>query len=213
MAKTGPERTGSLYWCKSGWRARMRVEVDGETVQKSFDLGTKDKAVARIKMRKLAKMNAPAAELEAEATQLETFEQAARRIVSESGIKSKDARLARLRLHVFPALGHMRVDEVRAGDLRDVLNALADAGASKQSCIHLRNDVSAVLGELWRFDVLSENVCKKVKIPKTAKVDKRERAVIPDHKLAVYLAWEHPIEKRRSAVLERQTMACIVRMF
>ena len=211
--KPGRPRSGSLYWAKSGWRARLRVEVDGVTVQKSFALGTKDKAVARIKMRKLAGSLVPVAAMTDEAAKSETFEQAAGRIVGESGIRTADARLARLRLRVFPAIGNMRVDEIRAGDVRDILNTLAGSGASRQSCVHLRNDISAVLGELWRFDILTENVCKKVKIPKNAKVDKRERAVIPDHKLAVYLAWEHPVEKRRASVLERQVMACIVRMF
>lgn len=41
------------------------------------------------------------------------------------------------------------------------------------------------------------------KIPKTAKVDRRERTVLTDDELVRYVAWEHPEEKKRPAVLER----------
>ena len=206
-------RTGSLYWTKSGWRARLTVDVDGVSVQKSFDLETTDRAVARVKLRRLLRENATAAELEAEAPLLETFTEAAERIVGESVIRSKRTRLDRLRLHVYPAIGPKRVNEIVAGDIREILKKLADAGASKQTCVHMRNDVSAVLGELWRHDMLPENVCAKVQIPKNAKVDKRERAVLTDEELVAYLAWQHPSEKKQAAVLERQVMACVSRVF
>lgn len=52
-AKGGRKRTGSLYWTKSGWRARLTVDVDGEAIQKSFDLETQSKPVARIKLKRL----------------------------------------------------------------------------------------------------------------------------------------------------------------
>src|SRR5690606_34645637 len=154
----GRPRTGSLYWTKSGWRARLTVEVDGVAVQKSFDLETTDRAVAKIKLRRLAKANQPAPSLASEAKQLETFEEAAERIVGESAIRSKGTRLERLRLHVFPRLRGKRVNEITAGDVREILHELADAGAAKQTCLHVRNDISAVLGELWRSDMLPENV-------------------------------------------------------
>jgi integrase len=207
--KRGPERKGSLYWTKSGWRARLRVDVDGEVIHKSFDLDTHDKQVARIKLRKLVKQNKPPVELETEAKALETFMEAAERIVNESVIQTKGARLGRLRLHAFPALGSKRVNEITAGDVRELLNDYADKGASKQSCIHLRNDISAVLGELWRNDMLPEKICAKVRIPKQAKVDNRERAVLREDELVLYLAWSHPEAKKQPAVLERQTAACV----
>jgi hypothetical protein len=73
--------------------------------------------------------------------------------------------------------------------------------------------VSAVLGELWCLDILPENVCQKVQIPKNATVEKRERPVLADDELLVYIGWQHPDETHRRAVLERQTMACISRIF
>lgn len=215
-ARGGRPRRGSLYWTKSGWRARLTIEVDGEAVQKSFDLETTDRAVARIKLRRLAKQYAsPVEQLEEDAARVETFEEAAERIVDESTIRTKDARLARLKLHVFPALASKPVTEIVAGDVREVLKELADAGASKQQCIHVRNDISAVLGDLWRADMLPDNVAArgKVRIPKNAKVDKRERSVLTDNELLHYLAWQHPVETKRPAVLERQTMAATSRVF
>lgn len=207
--RKGPARKGSLYWTKSGWRARIRVQIDGESVQRSVNLETTDKQAARIKLRRLVKLNAPVEVVAQEAAQLETFAEAAERIVSESGIATRQRRLERLRLHVFPALGAKRVNEVTAGDVRDLLAEQAAAGSSKQSCIHLRNDVSCVLGELWRTEVLPENVCKKVRIPKTAKIDKRERSVLREDELITYLAFTHPDEDKQRAVLERQCMACV----
>jgi len=209
----GRPRKGSLYWTKSGWRARLTIDVDGVSLQKSFDLATKDRAVAKVKLRRLAKQHHAPAKLQTEAARPETFEEAAERIVLASGIKSSHARMQRLKRHVFPALGDKPVIEIVAGDLREILQELAAAGFSKQQCLHVRNDVSSVLGELWRADMLTENITKKVRVPKNAKVDNRERGVLTDEELVRYLGWEHPIESKRQPVRERQTMACVSRMF
>jgi integrase len=205
----GRKRTGRLYWTKSGWRARLTVEIDGETVRKSFDLQTTDRAVARVKLRRLLAEPTPAPEAAARA---ETFREAADRIVGESAIATKQARLDRLRLHVFPALGAKPVTQIVAGDVRAILDGLAKR-FSRQQCLHVRNDISAVLGDLWRADMLPENVTKKVRIPKDAKVDRRERAVLTDEELGRYLAWKHPEPRKQSAVVERQTMAVLSRVF
>ncbi|HEX4341331.1 MAG TPA: hypothetical protein VH062_35730 [Polyangiaceae bacterium] len=53
------KRTGSLYWTKSGRRARLTIDVDGEAIQKSFDLETTDRAAAKAKLRRLLKQSAP----------------------------------------------------------------------------------------------------------------------------------------------------------
>ena len=210
----GRPRTGSLYWTKSGWRARLTIDVDGVEIRKSFDLETMDKRVARIKMRRLLEQpDAGAPELAAEAKRVETFAQAADRIIKASGIRSSTLRLGRLKKHAFPEFGSKPVDAVTASDVEDMLEAIAGAGGSRQACVHLRNDVSAVLGELARLDVLPSNAAKKARIPKTAKLDRRERAVLTDEELLAYLAWEHPQEHEQGGVRERQTMACVSRVF
>ena len=204
------QRTGGLFFKAGSWYGRWTAEVDGERVRVTRNLGTASKAAAR---RKLTRLVAEATGERVEVERSETFREAAERIVGESGIRYKHMRLARLRLHVFPAIGDQPVDKITASDVRDILVARAEAGGSKETVTKLRNDVGAVLGELWRLDVLPENVCKKVRVPKIAKVDNRERAVLTDDELARYLAWQHPDPHFRGAVLERQTMGCIARMF
>ncbi len=69
-----------------------------------------------------------------------------------------------------------------------------------------------MLDDLWRKEQLPENVAKRVKLPKSGRANP-ERAVLDDFELARYLAWQHPQEDHQSAVLERQTMSCVARLF
>ena len=210
MAKTGPKRKGTLYWTKTGWRARLTVDVDGVAIKKSFDLETTNKAVARVKLKRLADKQAPTA---ADAARSETFREAAERIVRASDIRSKQRRLERLDMYAYPQIGAIPVTELKAADVKDVLNEVAAKGLSRQLCVHVKNDIGAVLGELWRDEVLPENVVARVRVPKGAAVDTRERAVLTDEELITYLAWSHPDERLQASVRERQTMACVSRCF
>src|SRR5690349_19962703 len=135
----GRPRKGSLYWTKSGWRARLTVDVDGVPVQKTFKLETSDRQAARVKLRRLVKHHAGggAAEADQEASRAETFTEASERIVGESSIRTKKARLDRLKMHAFPAFGPKLVTDITAGDLRDVLKGMAGDGASKETCIKI----------------------------------------------------------------------------
>jgi integrase len=209
MTRRGRPPKGSLYLGATGWRARVTVTIDGERVRKAFDLGTSNKSAARLKLKRLLDVEAPTP---AEAARVETFREAALRIVEASKIRTTAQRKARLEHHVFEHLGDKSVDEVTASDVREVLATVAGAGLSRQLCTHVKNDISAVLGELWRNEVISENVVAKVRVP-DAKVDTRERAVLTDAELVLYLSWEHPDPKWRADTLERQTMACVSRMF
>jgi integrase len=214
-APGGRKRRGSLYWAKSGWRVRLTVDIDGVAVQKSFDLETTDKAVARIKQRRLAKQHAPAAVLAAEAKRLETVEEASRRVLDRQkaeGLRTWKDREHRLEEYVFPEIGPLPVDKVRAADIRGVLEATKDLGKSRQTLIHIKTDLSTVFAELWRAEVIPENPVDRVVVPKATE-DHRERAVLTDEELVRYLGWVHPDERFRMAVLERQTMACVARTF
>jgi len=207
--KRGRPRKGALIYRASGYRARITVVVAGEPVQQTFNLGTTNRQAARLKLARLLKSEAPQAE---QAKRVESFEEAAERIAGASTIASKALRLARLRSFAYPAIGARPVDQVRASDVQETLDALAEE-QSRQSVVHLKNDISAVLGELWRTEVLSENAAKRTRIPKSARVDTRERAVLTDAELVRYLGWQHPDPAWQPAVLERQTMACVARMF
>jgi integrase len=215
MAK---QQVGQLIWVNgAGWAGRFYATVEGERVRVYRVLCTKNKPVAR---RKLAKLIAEGNVSQAEARRPETFEEAARRILDEqkaSGLKTWKARRQRYESYVFPSLGSCAPADVRAADVRAVLEAVRDAGKARQMMIHVKNDISAVLGTLWRAEQLAENVCARVLVPqalqRATERTKKERAVLTDNELVQYLGWQHPDERFQGATLERQTMACVARMF
>ena len=168
QTKRGRPRKGSLYWTKSGWRARATINVDGVAVQKSFNLETRDKQVARIKLRRLVQTNGAPSELQVEAARTETTAEAIRRIVAQQGregLKTWNERLARLERYAVPEIGRLPVDEVRPGDIRDLLERAGET-LSKQSVTHVRNDLGTVFGALWRDEMIPENPVRRVKLPK-----------------------------------------------
>ena len=215
MAK---QQTGQLIWVEeTGWAGRFYATVEGERVRVYRVLCTKNKPVAR---RKLAKLIAEGNVSPVEARRPETFEEAARRILDEqkaSGLKTWKARRQRYESYVFPSLGVRAPGDVRAADVRVVLEAVRDAGKARQMMIHVKNDISAVLGTLWRAEQLPENVCARVLVPQALQLatarTKKERAVLTDNELVHYLGWQHPDARFQGATLERQTMACVARMF
>ena len=200
--------TGSLLWKGNGWYARFMATVDGERVRVTRKLNTDNKAVAKAKLRRLVAGEAKPEEAGAG----ETFAEAARRVVEASGIKTASDRIGRLERFAFATLGPMQVGAIRAAHVRECLETYAATGASQQSVRLLRGDLGAVLGALWRDEVIVENPVSRVRTPKAHR-DNRERAVLTDAELVMYLAWEHPEEKHQKAVRERQAMACVARMF
>lgn len=220
MAKSklpATQQKGQLIWRPSGWYGRYYAWADGERVRVTRALGTTIKAVAR---RKLARLIAENQTAPAEARRVETFEEAARRIVAaqaEGGMRTASWRLRRLEAYVFGALGPMDPATIRASHVRAVLEAARDAGKARDTLLHIKHDISAVLGDLWRAELIAENVTARVKAPEALPAvtlrSKKERAVLTDDELARYLAWEHPEESERMIVLERQVMACVARMF
>jgi integrase len=213
----GRQRTGSLLWRRNSYYARLTVDVDGVPTRVIRALGTDSKQVARAKLKRLLK-----AELgPEEASRGETFEEAARRVVDanrERGMRSVELQLARLAQHVFPVIGTMLPRDIRARHLNDLLEGVrvkkdgGTASPSRQTLKHVLSDISVVLDDLWRKEELPENVSKRVRLPKTAEHPK-ERAVLTDFELARYLTFQHPDERHQVAVLERQTMSCIARLF
>ncbi len=217
--RVGRPRKGSLYWTQSGWRARMTVDVDGVEVRKSYDLGTRDKYAARVKLRRLVQSAVPD-DPASEAKRTETFEEAACRVLEKqrsAGLATWKDRQRRLSYYVLPHLAGTRCEEIRASHVRELLDVVRRLGKSRQTMIHIKNDISIVLGELWREELIPENVCSRVVVPEALPAAteraKKERAVLTDEELVRYLAWQHPEEHQRMAVLERQTMACVARMF
>ena len=154
----GRKPTGQLVWRKSGWAARFWAIVDGVKVRVTRDLATKSKAVARRKLARLLESESPTP---AEAARVESFEEAALRIVAvqkAEGLRTWGDRLGRLRRFAFAELGHMQVTEIRPGHVREVLDGCVSQGKSRSTVHQLKVDISSVLGELWRDEVLPENV-------------------------------------------------------
>lgn len=216
--KGGRPARGQLIWKEGlGWYGRFYATVDGERVRVCRALHTDHKPTAR---RKLARLIAEGQTSSDEARRPETFEEAARRVVEQQqvgGMSTWKDRLTRLETYTFKRLGKLTPSAIKASHVRGVLEEARDKGKARQTITNIKNDISAVLGDLWRAELLPENVCARVKIPEAqaeaTERSKKERAVLTDDELVRYLGWEHPEEHFRMAALERQVMACVARCF
>ncbi len=209
--KVGRPRKGTLIQTRTGYKARLTHDVDGVPVRSQrVDLETKSRAAARVKLKRLETFGVANKE---KAVNFETFKEAALRLVGESRIASKDYRMGRLENHVFPAFGHKPVNEVEPADIRDVLKELADGDYSQDFISKVKVDIGSVTNALFEEGILRENPIARVLRLPAGKVDNREKAVLTDEELTIYLSWEHPQPQHRHAVRERQTMACISRIF
>ncbi len=213
----GRPRKGTLVLQKRGWAARIWTQVDGEWIRVTLSLGTMNKAVARRKMARLvAEANAGAAVTAGEAKAADTFKVATERVHKQrvkDGVKDAKNELHRLRAFAFEEMGDMPVTEVQTLNVNAVLDAAKAAGKSRQTVAHLRQDIRNVLAAAKREGTLASNPADDAEMPKFPETVRKERAVLTDPELARYLAWQHPDERYATAVLERQTMACIARMF
>jgi integrase len=212
------QQEGQLFMKEGlGWYGRYYATVEGERVRVCRSLKTHNKAVAR---RKLARLIAEGNVAPEEAQRPETFEEAARRVVEaqqRAGMVTWKDRLHRLEQHALPTIGKLLPGAIRATHVRGILEEARDGGAARETLKHIRGDISTVLDELWRGEELPEIVVDRVEVPEAlpsaVAEAKKERAVLEDDELVRYLAWEHPQPRFRGAVLERQVMSCVSRMF
>lgn len=196
------------------------VTLEGVRVRKQYQLGTSDLQIAKGKAEQISRGSRSPSEA---AAQIETFAEAARRIVTRQGLEGisgsrprkpigdeapEDAnqRMRQLRRWVFPELGHMRVTTIGVAHVRNVLATAIAAGKSKSTIDHIRDDISSVLGDLWRDGVIPENPCKKVPLPKGGKVDRRPRTVPTDAELGALLACDRVEPELHVAVICARTI-------
>jgi integrase len=177
---------GQLLWRKGGWSGRYRTVVDGEKIQVCVPLGTENKTVAQVKLDRLISGEVTP---EAVATEAETFEEAARRIVPTQGLITENDRMRRLETYVFPSIGERAVTSIKAADIRAILEDMVKLGLSRDTVSHVLYDISGVLKELWEYDMLPENPAKRVKVPKNAKTDGRSRVVLTDEEFSQFISW------------------------
>jgi integrase len=146
----------------------------------------------------------------------ETFAEAAAR-VNESrkrdDVKNVADELARLTRYAFPVLAKMAVTDVTTADIHRVFDRAKQAGLQRQTVVHIRQDIANVFTSLKREGSIAASPMTDAELPRFSKTEQRVRAVLTDEELVRYLAFQHPEEAHRHAVLQRQVMSCISRMY
>jgi integrase len=121
--------------------------------------------------------------------------------------------MARMRAFAFPTLGSIDVTKIETPLVNEVLDECKRLGKSRQTTAHLKMDLSNVFAALKREGAIKVNPVDEAELPKFPDELVKERAVLTDEELVRYLGWEHPQPRHREAARERQTMACVARMF
>lgn len=88
--------------------------------------------------------------------------------------KTTYQRMTQLTKRVYPAVGHLRMDKITARQLQGFINSLAQDGANmrtgkplaRKTIIHYLSFISDVFSYAMRSDLVSDNPCSKVIIPK-----------------------------------------------
>ena len=83
-------------------------------------------------------------------------------------------RMKRLTYRVYPAIGHLRIDKITARQLQGFVNTLAKDGANEKTgkplasktIIHYLSFISDVLSYAVKMDLIPDNPCRKVTVPK-----------------------------------------------
>jgi integrase len=206
-------RTGQLIQRKAGWYARVWTIVDGERVRVCRALGTQNKLVAKRKLARLLEAENATSE---DAKRPETFAEAAERVYGmrrTDGVPRVDEEIVQVRTYAFPIIGPKAAALVEPTDINQVLDACKASGKSRATVQHLRQRVSNVFAQLKREGAIKHSPVADASMPTFQKVTIKERAVLTDSELAIYLSWENPDEQWSAASLERQVMACMSRMF
>lgn len=89
-------------------------------------------------------------------------------------------RMRQLTQRVYPALGHLRLDKITGRHVQQFINDLALNGKSmktgkplsRKTAIHHLSFISDVFSYAVKMDMLSENPCRKVTVPKGEKKEK-----------------------------------------
>lgn len=89
-------------------------------------------------------------------------------------------RMRQLTQRVYPAIGHLRLDKITGRHIQQFINDLALNGKSmktgkplsRKTAIHHLSFISDVFSYAVKMDMLSENPCRKVTVPKGEKKEK-----------------------------------------
>ena len=89
-------------------------------------------------------------------------------------------RLLQLTKRVYPAIGHLRIDKLSARQIQGFINSLAMEGTNelngkplaRKTMVHYLSFISCVFSYAVRNDIVSENPCRKVIVPKGEEKEK-----------------------------------------
>jgi len=214
--KGGRPRKGTLEWRGGTWCGRITITVDGESIRRWVRLETDNKVVARRKLaRVLKEQNNDLAAVKVSAARGETYGDLATRVGAcrkVEGIVDTESEDGRERKWIIPLIGQLLITAIRGEHVAGIYEEARLAGKSLSHLRHLRAIMRSRFDVAMAEDMIQSNPMARVKIPK-AKIDRRERAVLTDTELAIYLAWTHPAKHRQLATLQRQTMSALARMF
>jgi integrase len=101
-------------------------------------------------------------------------------------------RMKQLRKRVYPAIGHLRIDKITARQLQGFVNSLAKEGANEKTgkplapktIRHNLSLISDVFTYAVKMDLVSENPCSKVTIPKG---EVKEKPIYSQEEMATLL--------------------------
>jgi integrase len=232
--KRGRPRKGEIVPLRNGYGARVTLEIDGETVRKRVKLNTADPFVARIKTSRIVGDEFALAAITGACRGTESLAQAAKRLLETRTGTRAFQEYGRLLRHVFTlnvtpeegpadpvaarkahAIWHGPVTDVTSVDLAWILEAAKRRGQGRVSVKHIRNALHYVFAALAGplEGVIGTSPTEGLKLPKPEKRVQKTTEVLEDGELIVYLSWEHPIERFREAVYQRQMMSAVSRMF
>ena len=90
-----------------------------------------------------------------------------------------------------PDVWALAITAIRPPHVLEALEACQRDGKSRRTIMQLKIDVSTVLDELWREEQIPENVARKVRVPKNARVDERRRVVLSDEEFDALVSSPH----------------------
>jgi integrase len=188
---------GTLVWTGAGYSARFS---GGPLIP----LHTDDKRIAKAHLARLAAGDTA----RPDASGVETFRQAAERVVAvqiAKDVPSAPARISRLRRWAFPELGDMLVTAIRPGHVSTVLEHVADLGRSATTLAHMRGDMIYVFGRLLKEEAITRNPARGELVDTPPGVqDERQRTILRDDEFATFVdAPTTPPMLRMMAIIAR----------
>ncbi len=195
-------RKGTLIWRETkGWCARVTMEVEGETIRRMVELGTRDKAVARRKLaRLLAEPSAPRTGEEVASVRAEESVSD----YAEAWLDGREGRTGygRTERQLFrdywqAEIGPMALGAVRPADIRNVLKDCAEGRTLSQRGERLTAEtMRRIRGVIFRLfkaamkdEIVTRNPAEVVSVSDVAGEDeKKDRAILTDDEIRLLLA-------------------------